>query len=64
MTTRPFGELQMAALHDQIQKLMAELEHYSPTTGLAPIRWAKRSFNRPFPLAELGEGMNQALRRI
>jgi hypothetical protein len=54
----------MAALHDQIQKLMAELEHYSPTTGLAPIRWAKRSFNRPFPLAELGEGMNQALRRI
>jgi hypothetical protein len=54
----------MAALHDQIQKLLAELEHYSLTMGLAPIRRVNRSFNRALHQEVLDEAMNQASRRI
>ena len=59
-----FDELHMAALHDQIERLLAELEHYSLNKGLAPIRRVNRSFTRPLHAEVLDEATIQASRRI
>jgi len=59
-----FEGIHMAALHDQIQQLLSELEHHALTKGLAPIRRVNRSFNQRLHPEELGEATNQASRRI
>jgi hypothetical protein len=59
-----FGELHMAALNDQIQSLLVQLEHYSLTKGLALLRRVNRSFNCPLHSEVLDEAMNLASRKI
>ena len=59
-----FADLHMAALHDRIQGLLVQLEHFSLNKGLAPIRRVNKAFNRPLHPEVLDEAMNQAWRRI
>ena len=59
-----FATIRMASISDQIQGLIAELEHIALTKGLAPIRRVNKAFNRSFHPEVLDEAMNQASRRI
>ncbi len=59
-----FADLHLAALHDQVQRLIAQLEKISLNKGLAPIRRVNKAFNRPLHPEVLDEAMNQASRRI
>ena len=59
-----FASIRMASIHDQIQSLVAQLEHVALTKGLASIRRVNRAFSRPSQPEVLDEAMNQASRRI
>ena len=59
-----FATLHVAALYDQIQNLVAQLEHVALTKGLAPIRRVHTAFNHPLHPEVLDEAMNQSSRRI
>jgi hypothetical protein len=59
-----FADLHMAALHDRIQRLLIQLEHFSLNKGLAPIRRVNKAFNRSLHPEISDEAINQAWRRI
>jgi len=59
-----FATVHLAALYDQIQSLLEELEHLALTKSLAPVRRVHKAFNRPLHPEVLAEAMKQASRRI
>ena len=59
-----FASIHVASIHDQIQRLTAELEHVALSKGLAPVRRVNRAFNQPSHPEVFDEAMNQASRRI
>ena len=59
-----FASIHVASIHDQIQRLTAELEHVALSKGLAPVRRVNRAFNHPSHPEVFDEAMNQASRRI
>ncbi|HET9090703.1 MAG TPA: transposase family protein [Acidimicrobiales bacterium] len=59
-----FASIHVAALSDEIERLLKELEHLALTKSLAPTRRVNQTFNRPLHPEVLDEAMNQASRRI
>jgi hypothetical protein len=53
----------MAALSDEIERLLAQLERQALSKSLAPIRRVNRSFNPSSQPEVLDEAMNRSSRR-
>ena len=59
-----FTQIHMAALSDEIERLLAQLEAISLNKRVAPTRRVNRSFTQPRQPEVLDEATNQASRRI
>ena len=58
-----FSGIHMAALSDEIERLLAQLERQALSKSLAPIRRVNRSFNPSSQPEVLDEAMNRSSRR-
>ncbi len=59
-----FTQLHMAALSDEIERLLTQLEAFALNKRVAPTRRVNRSFTQPRQPEVLDEATNQASRRI
>jgi hypothetical protein len=59
-----FTQIHMAALSDEIERLLAQLEAFALNKRVAPTRRVNRSFTQPRQPEVLVEATNQASRRI